>query len=76
MNWNDTIPLNPIEGIDDRYGDKYGTRSIDPIDDYEDGIIAYNLAYLVDQQGGRWLTRVNGTAVSLTGSVRFVQYIF
>ena len=61
-----------INGIDDIYGDKYGMRSIDPVIGYSDGIIAYNLAYLVDQHGGRGLTRANGTVESFDGTVRLI----
>ena len=67
---NPVAEWEPQRGIDDRFGDKYGGRSIARISDYVDGIASYNLVYVIDSQGGRGLTMENGTANNFSGSVR------
>ena len=58
-------------GIDDRFGNKYGRRSVANIPNYVDGIVAYNLIYVIDAQGGRRLTMENGTAHNFNGLVLY-----
>jgi len=65
--WSNTVsPWR--DGIDDRFGEKYGLRSIKEITNNIAGIVAYNLAYVVDDQGGRGLTYTNRTWTSVNGT--------
>src|SRR6218665_1638664 len=45
-------PWNIPGGIDDRFQQKYGRRSIDEITNTPRGIVAYGVAYIVDPKGG------------------------